>query len=160
MNFGILFAVALVPLVLGMIWYNEKVFGKAWMESAGIKMPETKPGMGEMMKIFIPVYIFSLLFASILMSLCVHQIGAYGMIGGDATTAKESYSLFMADYGTAFRTFKHGALHGTMAGLFSSLFFIGTCALFEQKSWKYIMIHVGFYALCGLIMGGLICQFV
>ena len=37
MNFGILFAVALVPLLLGMIWYNEKVFGKAWMESSGIR---------------------------------------------------------------------------------------------------------------------------
>ena len=162
MNYPVLFGVALVPLILGSIWYNPKVLGNAWMESSGVSMPDEKPSMGEMMKIFIPVYIFSLLFATILMSLSVHQFGAMGMIGGDekASNILPSYAAFMADYGQAFRTFKHGALHGFLGGLFMSLFLIGTTALFERKSWKYIMIHVGFYVLCGIIMGGLICAFI
>jgi hypothetical protein len=45
-------------------------------------------------------------------------MGAVGMIGGDPTLAKPSYVSFMADYGTAFRTFKHGLLHGFIAGFF------------------------------------------
>jgi len=40
------------------------------------------------------------------------------MIGGDTSTAKPSFNAFMADYGTAFRTFKHGALHGFLTGIF------------------------------------------
>ena len=47
----------------------------------------------------------------------------------------------MADYGDAFRTFKHGALHGTIAGIFIALPIIGTNALFERKSAKYIFIN-------------------
>lgn len=40
------------------------------------------------------------------------------MIGGDATKALPSYAAFMADYGNAFRTFKHGAFHGVMGGVY------------------------------------------
>jgi hypothetical protein len=60
------------------------------------------------------------------------------MIGGDPTLAKPSYVSFMADYGTAFRTFKHGLLHGFYGCFFFlALPIIGTNALFEKRSWKY-----------------------
>lgn len=159
MNLTILLITGLIPLVVGMIWYHEKVFGKAWMETSGTQMPEEKPGMMDMMKIFIPVYIFSVLYGFILMSLCVHQWGAIGMVGGDVTTAKESYHVFMSDYGTAFRTLKHGALHGLLASLALSLFYIGTSALFERRSWKYILIQTGFNIVCSVLMGAVICGY-
>lgn len=160
LNFAVLFLVAFVPLILGMVYYNMSVMGKAWLESAGIQMPSEKPSMGQMMKIFVPVYFMSLLFAFVLLSLCVHQMGAFGMIGGNEATALPSFQAFMTDYSTAFRTFKHGAFHGGLYGFMLSLFFVGTPALFEMRGWKYIMIHTGFNTLCGLIMGGLICMFV
>ena len=82
------------------------------------------------------------------------------MIGGDPATALPSYNAFMADYGTAFRTFKHGALHGTIAGLFIALPIIGTNALFERKSAKYIFINSGYWIVTLAIMGGIVCGWV
>jgi hypothetical protein len=61
---------------------------------------------------------YAFLIAMTLQFLVIHQWGAVGMIGGDPTLAKPSYVSFMADYGTAFRTFKHGLLHGFIAGFF------------------------------------------
>ena len=58
-----------------------------------------------------------------------------------------------------FRTFKHGALHGTMAGIFIALPILGTNALFERKGWKYILINTGYWTVTLAIMGGIICQF-
>lgn len=161
MNYPILFGVALVPLLIGMIWYNPKVLGTAWMESCGFteeKMQNVdKSGMW---KTFVLVYIFSLLACMVYWQLCIHQVGAYGMIGGGPNAdTLPSFQAFMNDYGTAFRTFKHGMLHGGMASFFMSLFMVGTGALFEMRSWKYILIHVGYFTICGILMGGLICQF-
>ena len=88
----------------------------------------------------------------------IHQFGALGMVGGDASKALPSYNAFMADYGTAFRTFKHGALHGTITGLFMILPTIGINALYEKRSFKYVMISGGYWIVCFMVMGGIICM--
>ncbi len=102
---------------------------------------------GNMLKIFGLTYIFSVMITMTLMSLTIHQSGAVGMVGGPPLidSAKPSFTAFMADYGTAYRTFKHGALHGFISGLFFALPVIGINGLFERKSWKYILIHAGFW---------------
>lgn len=91
--------------------------------------------------------------------LVIHQMGALGMIGGPefVATAKPSYADFLADYGTEFRTFKHGALHGFMSGLFFALPVTAINSLFEQKSWKYILINAGYWIVSLTLMGGIIC---
>jgi hypothetical protein len=96
-----------------------------------------------------------------LMSLTIHQSGAIGMVGGPPLIekAQPSFRAFMADYGSAYRTFKHGALHGFMSGLFFAFPVIGINSLFERKSWKYIFIHAGFWIVTLTLMGGIICGF-
>ena len=84
-------------------------------------------------------------------------MGALGMISGDISLAKPSYTAFMADYGNAFRTFKHGALHGFSGGLFIVLPITAINGLFEQKSWKYILVNAGFWIVSMTIMGSIIC---
>ena len=79
------------------------------------------------------------------------------MVGGDASIAKPSYDAFMSDYGTAFRTFNHGALHGFMTGLFLILTVLGINALYERRSFKYTLVTGGYWVVCGMIMGGIIC---
>ena len=84
------------------------------------------------------------------------------MIGGDPTMegVLPSYQAFMDDYGSSFRTFKHGALHGLLAGLFLVLPIVGTNGLFERKSWKYILINTGYWTVALIIMGAIICGWV
>jgi len=84
-------------------------------------------------------------------------MGAFSMVGGDVENALPSYQAFMDDYGEAFRTFKHGALHGVLAGIFIALPLIGTNALFERKGAKYIFINSGYWIVTFGIMGAIIC---
>ena len=154
-NFLAIIAAAVSALVVGFVWYNPKVFGNAWMHAAD--MSEEKIKGGNMAKIFGLALFFALLLAFALQFITIHQTGAMGMVGGDPTKALPSYDAFMADYGNAFRTFKHGALHGTIAGVFIALPIIGTNALFERKSTKYIFINSGYWIVTLAIMGGIVC---
>ncbi|MFC4476872.1 DUF1761 domain-containing protein [Flavobacterium chungangensis] len=158
-NFVALFLAAIVTLVTGFIWYSPKVFGTIWMKENNLTQEELKKG--NMLKIFGLTYIFSLMITMTLMSLTIHQSGAMGMVGGPPLidSAKPSFAAFMADYGMAYRTFKHGALHGFMSGLFFAFPLIGINGLFERKSWKYIFIHSGYWIITLTLMGGIICGF-
>jgi hypothetical protein len=154
-NFLALLVAAFSTLVVGFIWYNPKVFGTIWMKESG--MTEEKMKGGNMLMIFVVSFIYAFFISFVLQYLTIHQTGALGMVGGDATIAKPSYAAFMTDYGMAFRTFKHGALHGFMAGLFLALPVIGTNALYERRSFKYTLVTGGFWIVCFMIMGGIIC---
>ena len=158
-NFVALLISAIVTLVVGFIWYSPKVFGTIWMKENNLTQEELRKG--SMLKIFGLTYIFSLMITMTLMSLTIHQSGAIGMVGGPPLidSAKPSFAAFMADYGMAYRTFKHGALHGFMSGLFFAFPLIGINGLFERKSWKYIFIHTGYWLITLTLMGGIVCGF-
>lgn len=155
-NFLALLLAALSTLVVGFIWYNPKVFGNIWMKEIGMKEEDMKGG--NMFKMLAGTLIYAFLISFILQMLTIHQFGALGMVGGDPTKALPSYNAFMADYGTAFRTFKHGALHGFMTGLFMAFPLIGINSLYERRSFKYVMVTSGFWIVCFTIMGGIICM--
>ncbi len=154
-NFLAIAVAALVPLIVGFIWYNPKTFGNAWMRESGLTTESLKGG--NMAVIFGLTFIFSFFIAVVLQFLTIHQTGALGMIGGDPTQALPSYTDFMDDYGTAFRTFKHGALHGSMSGILFAFPLLAINALFERKTWKYIWINSGYWLVCTTIMGGIVC---
>jgi hypothetical protein len=156
-NFLAVLVASLVTLLVGFVWYNPKVFGTIWMNETG--MTEEKAKQSNMLKIFGLTIFYSLMLAFIMPALVTHQMSALGMIGGPdfVATAKPSYAAFLADYGDAFRTFKHGALHGFTSGLFIALPITAINALFEQKSWKYILVNAGYWMVSMTIMGAIIC---
>lgn len=155
-NFIALLLASLSTLVVGFIWYHPNVFGTIWMKESG--MTEDKMKGSNMILIFGMSVFYAFLISFVLQMLVIHQWGAMGMIGGDPTKALPSYSAFMTDYGSAFRTFKHGALHGFMTGLFFALPIIGVGALYERRSWKYVLIAGGYWVITCMIMGGIICS--
>ena len=148
-------AAAVSALVVGFIWYNPKVFGNAWMQAAGVTDEQIKGG--NMLKIFGLALLFAFLLATALPGIVIHQMGAFSLMGGDEASALPSYAAFMADYSDAFRTFKHGALHGVLTGDFIALPIIGTNALFERKNAKYILINSGYWIVTLGVMGAIIC---
>ena len=155
-NFLAIIIAALSTLAVGFIWYNPKVFGTIWMKEAGI--PNEKSKGSNMAITFGMSLIYALFISLILRFLVVHQTGALGMVGGDASIAKPSFAAFMTDYGTAFRTAKHGALHGFLTGLFFIFPIIANNAMYEKRSFKYTMIVSGYWTVCFTIMGAIICQ--
>ena len=146
---------AISALVVGFIWYNPKVFGNAWMKAAG--MTDEKIKGGNMAKIFGLALLFAFMLSTALPGIVIHQMGAYSLMGGDPALALPSYEVFIADYTDAFRTFKHGVLHGVLMGIFVALPILGTNALFERKSAKYIFINSGYWIVTLGLMGGIIC---
>jgi len=157
-NFLALLVAAVSTLLVGFVWYHPKVFGTIWMKEAD--MTEEKMKGSNMALIFGMAVFYAFLISMTLQFLVIHQWGAMSMMGGDVANAKPSYAAFMADYGTTFRTFKHGMLHGFLAGLLLALPMIGTNALFEKRSWKYTLIVGGFWIVCFMLMGGIICAWV
>ncbi|TRX22861.1 DUF1761 domain-containing protein [Flavobacterium franklandianum] len=156
-NFLAILTAAFSSFVVGFVWYNPKVFGTIWMKEAGFTQEQSEKG--NMLKIFGLSFVYSFMIAFLMPAIVIHQMGAIGMIGGPALaeTAKPSYLAFMADYGDAFRTFKHGALHGCITGIFLALPIICINGLFEQKSWKYMAIQAGYWIVILTIMGSVIC---
>lgn len=150
-----LLVAAVCALVVGFIWYNPKVFGSIWMKEAHLTQRSFTGA--NMLKFFIMAFIFAFLLALTMMQMSIHQTGVLSLIGGDTSKALPSYTAFMSDYANDFRSFKHGALHGAMAGIFMALPIIGLLSLLEQKSLKYILIHVGYWILTLSIMGAIIC---
>ena len=156
-NFLAILVAAIIPIVMGFIWYNPKVFGIAWMREA--EMTEEKMKSGNMLVIFLVSLVLSILLAFSVQMLTIHQMGAMGMIGGDpsAEGVLPTFQAFMDDYGTAFRTFKHGALHGALSGVFMFFPVIAINGMFERKSWKYIMINGLYWTVSLTIMGAIVC---
>lgn len=147
---------AVAALVVGAIWYNPNIgFGKVWMRASG--MTEEKMKSGKIGLIFGLALLFSAMLAILLMQFTNHEFGAFGMIGTEPELAKPSFEAFMNDYSNSFRTFKHGALHGAIFGIFGALPIIGTIALFERRSTKYILVNSGYWIVTTTIMGAILC---
>jgi hypothetical protein len=159
-NFLAILVAAIVPLILGFIWYNPSFLGTVWMREA--EMTEEKMKNGNMAVIFGLSLVLSILLALFTQFLTIHQFGALGMIGGDpaAEGVLPSYQAFMDDYGNAFRTFKHGALHGFLAGIGIVFPILATNGMFERKSWKLTFINSGYWTLALTIMGAIVCGWV
>ncbi len=153
---------ALMPLVMGFIWYGPILFQKAWMKEMGFTEESLKGG--NIALIFVLSYVLSFLMAFILQTLVIHQFGAQSVLMGEPGFVEGTgeaftyFQNFMAQYGDRFRTFGHGALHGTMIGLLIVLPVMGTNAMFERKSFKYVMINAGYWTVTLALMGGILCQ--
>jgi hypothetical protein len=164
MNILIVLATAVIPMILGFIWYNPKVFGNAWMKASD--MTEEKIKSSNMALILIVTFVFGFLLAFILQTIVIHQFSLLGILANepgimDPTSENGKWLVdFMAKHGNNFRTFKHGALHGTMAGLLIALPIVGINALFERRGFKYIAINTGYWTICLALMGGTLCAFV
>jgi hypothetical protein len=163
LNFVIILAAALIPMVLGFIWYNPKVFGNAWKNAAGVTDEKMKGA--NMALIFGLSFVLSFLLAMSVQFMVIHQWSIYSILANEPGIKEEGSEInlwikdFLAKYGNNFRTFKHGVFHGVMAGFTIALPILGTNAMFERKGFKYIAINVGYWIVCLALMGGVICAF-
>ena len=138
-------------------------FGTAWIKATGLTEDELRKA--NMVKIFGLTLLFSFMIAFIMNSMVIHQFHILSALMNDPDLMKEGTETnryvmeFFSRHGNNFRTFKHGMLHGTIAAIFLAMPIIGINALFERKSGKYIFIHTGYWIICMMLMGGIICQF-
>jgi len=159
-NFIALLIAALVPLVIGFVWYHPKVFGNSWKIAAGITDDSMNPG--KMLVTFGLTYFLSLLISFGLQFLVIHQYHFMSILMNEpglmdpTTEMGKFYVDFMAKHGGNFRTFKHGAFHGFMFGILLPAPIIAINAMFDRKGFKYIAINAGYWVVSFCLMGGII----
>ena len=119
----------LIPTIMGFIWYHKALFGKAWMDSIG--MTEEKAKEANMPLVFGLSLVMSFLLSFFLLFFN-NQPGQEG----------------------EFDTFGHGAFHGLFLGIVVAMPVLLTNSLFEQKSWKNILINIGYWLITLALMGG------
>ena len=157
---------ALIPLLVGFVWYGPFLFRNAWMAATGVTMDE-KPNSSKMIMNMVLLYIFSFFVANGLMPVVIHQLGLFSMLADDHSREmlkdpnSDLYKLvsnLWAGHGHMFRRYRHGAFHGALTAIFFALPLISTSAIFEKRSVKYVLITWGFWLVNFMLMGALICH--
>jgi Protein of unknown function (DUF1761) len=148
---------ALIPLLIGFVWYHPNVLGNAWMATTGLTEDSLKKG--NMPVIFGLTYLFSFMLSFFMLSVVRHEMGMFSLIVGAGKEVEEMAATIATTVGNRYSTFKHGALHGTIAAFFFALPVLGINALFERKNAKYIFIHLGYWIITLALIGGVMCQF-
>jgi len=161
-NFLVVLLSAIVPMAVGFVWYHPKVMGNAWMQASG--MTEDKIKGANMAVIFGVAFLFSIVLATSVQFLVIHQVHINSLFVGTDTSDPASemgalYKTIFDKLGGNYRTFKHGLFHGIISGVFIALPVLGTNALFERKGFKYIAINAGYWIISLGLMGGIVCGF-
>lgn len=164
MNLMAMLVAALVPLLMGFIWYHPKVFGNAWMGATGLT-PESGKSMN-MPLVFGLTFLLGLFVAYVMNIVVIHD----GFIAGatfyatNKTMVPEPGSelakwveYYKTNLAASNHIFTHGAFHAFfLMGLGTALPVIAVNSLFERRGFKYIAITAGFWIITFVIMGGII----
>ncbi len=118
---------SLIPLAVGAVWYNPKLFGQIYQNP---KNENQKPGHAPM------VYLVSLL-VSVLAALYLDKVVNHA---GEPE----------------FQYFTHGMRHGLILGAMAILPVFIVHSLFEGKGFKYALVHAGYWIVSFGLMGGIL----
>lgn len=122
----------LTPVFIGFLYYHKAVFGKAWMDSIG--MTDEKAKEANMVVIFGVSIVLSFLLSFLLLNFNNSGINQEG----------------------DFDTFKHGAWHGIFLAITTATPVMVINGLFEQKTWKNMLINVFYWIITLALMGGIL----
>lgn len=127
LNIWAILVAAVSAFLVGSLWYSPALFANVWMKEAGLS--EEKVNSANMGKIFGLAFLFMLV-----MSYCL--------------------AMFLNDPSIDMAA---GAFYGFLTGFGWVSLAIAVNALYEQKSWKYMLINGGYwtivFTLMGLILG-------
>ena len=134
-NWMAIFVAALMPTLVGFIYYHPKVAGGLWMKANGFdadNMVAPKPVL----------YGLSLLF-SVMISMFV----AANVTGEGQTTAPDGHS---------FVTFQHGLVHGAAMTILFAMPVLATMGIFERKSLNWVLVNSVYWLITLMAMGGIL----
>ena len=136
-----LIVAALVPMVMGFVYYHPKVLGDRWMKANGFTLESLGTGPK-------PIMFLLALAVSFLLAIFIwnNVTGAGGMDPLQVT----------APDGHSYATFGHGAVHGVIMSILVVLPIFVTMTIFEKRSWSWAFVNWGYWALTVTLMGGIL----
>ncbi len=159
-NFLVIGAAALIPFFIAYAWFHPKVFGgPTWQKVANLTdaqmANEVKPWQ------LLLSLLFNFFIAFGLFIVTVHSTHILGLHGGDIESLKASATsvAFLKEHGMNYNTFTHGIGHGLILGFVTFVLpILGYAVIFERKSFKYLLVNGGFWALSMTIMACVISK--
>ena len=152
---------AIVPLAVRFAWYDSRFLGRFWKDLPGVAREQSSWGRTS---VIVGLSLaLGFLMASIVMPLTIHQIHVFSVVQGDPDYGKESAAVtlwltdFMERYGSSYRTFKHGAVHGAIAGLCLATPMVGIGGLFEGRRLKDVLVESSYWTVTLTLMGAIVC---
>ena len=142
MNFMAILVAAIIPMIMGFLYYHPAVFGKAWMNANGF----TKEGMGNGPK---PAFYLLALVLSFFLAMWMWA-WTTGVGGVEQMQVKDPVD------GHSYVTFKHGLAHGLIFGLFIMLPVFGTMAIFEKRKFSWAFVNWGYWTITAILMCGIL----
>lgn len=119
-------AAALANFVIGGMWYSPALFGKAWMRANDFTEADMKRGS--------PAVIFGVSFVFCL----VMSANLAAFLAGPQTTVGFAVAA------------------GVAAGLGWAAMGLGVVALFERRSWSYLLVNGGYLTVSFAVMGAIL----
>lgn len=135
-NWMAVVAAALVPMIIGFVYYHPKAMGGLWMRANGFTLESIGTGPK-------PVMFIIALGLSVLLALFMHN---------DVTGPGQD----KAPDGHSYATFGHGAVHGIILSLMVLLPVLGTMSIFEKRGWNWVFVNLGYWVVTLAIMGGVL----
>jgi hypothetical protein len=80
-----------------------------------------------------------------------------GFMNQEGSAYKDLVYIFEL-YGKNFRSFRHGAFHGLLNSIFIVFPILVYGRFASGSSWRSVFFQWMFWAICGVTMGGLICE--
>jgi len=153
------FIAGIIPMIIGAIYYSEKVCGTKWMNVNGFTKEKLEEGN---MPVILGVsYLMSVILSFGLSNIVIHQPNVYQLMIPDVmeagSAAEATFNEFMATYGDRHRSYSHGAIHEILFTILIALPIISINALFEHRGGAYIGIHFGYWLLTLTAIGALLC---
>ncbi len=125
-NIPAILVAAVLPFLLGGLWYSSFLFGKVWMRENDFTEEDLE--QRNQAKIFGLAFLFFLVMAG-------------------------NLAAFLA---TPETDFQFGLLAGFLAGFGWVALAMAIVALFERRSWKYMLINGGYMVIAFMLMGGVL----
>ncbi len=150
--------IAFVPLIIACIWYQPEWSFLRW---SGIN--HKKPSeLSFLQMLWCFIMSFALVFGYI--NLIIHQMGFYELFFTDimkgSMEAQHIVDDFLGKYGDKHRHFGHGFFHGAINAFVFALPFISIQAILNEKNYKTVIFHFGYWLITSAVIGGLISEFV
>ncbi|MCC6815444.1 MAG: DUF1761 domain-containing protein [Saprospiraceae bacterium] len=165
-NYLAMIVAALIPLIIGFLWYHPKVFGRVWMIQTGMTNESGK-------SMNMPVVFGMTFVAGLILSVAMNLISTHdAFIGGALFYATNKTMIpepgselanwleyYNNNLAASNHTFAHGSFHGAfIGGILITLPIIIVGAFFERRNYKYIAITSGYWIISLAIMGGIIAS--
>jgi hypothetical protein len=141
LNFAAIVVAALIPMIMGFLYYHPKVMGSTWISANGFDRASMKPPKPAL-------YLLALLCSFLLAFFMWGWVTGAG--GIDQMQVKDPVD------GHSYVTFQHGLAHGLIFSITVLMPIFITMKIFEARTWKWAFVNIGYWALTIMLMCGIL----